>query len=158
MFCLLQQQLSSKNKYHTAEYVFILQCEFSWEFNRLLLKHKYISSLWVKQKIQLQWTFTWSGQLMSLVFINSQMIHRNELWDSIFSSLFIKDGPLYPTLQEAIKEALTLLSSVFGELEQLLLWPPRGYFHVTSLSRNLPKQIGTRPWSILSLSLVLVVQ
>lgn len=52
------------------------------------------------------------------VFIYGQMFHCNELWDSIFSPLFIKDSPVYPILKEALKP----LSLVFGELQHLLLW------------------------------------
>lgn len=42
------------------------------------------------------------------------MIRHNELWGGVFSSPFIKGGPL-------LKEMLMLLSLVFGEQEQLLL-------------------------------------
>lgn len=45
------------------------------------------------------------------------MIRHNELWGGVFSSPFIKGGPVYPLL----KEVLMLLSLVFGEYEQLLL-------------------------------------
>lgn len=72
---------------------------------------------------------------MSFAFMNGWMVHSNELWDSIFSSLFIKDGPVYHLLKKAIKQPLELLSSIFEELEQLLLWLPCRYL-VTSLTEK----------------------
>lgn len=41
---------------------------------------------------------------------------HSELWESIFSSLSVKDGPVYPLLKEAIKEALKRHSLVLTEL------------------------------------------
>lgn len=84
-----------------------------------------------------------------MVRLSIRIAVSNELWDGIFSSLFIKDGPVCPVLKEAIKEALKLLSLVFGELEQLLLWSPRRYFRVCVIySGNLQKQIGMHTWSV----------
>lgn len=53
------------------------------------------------------------------VFMNGQMVRCCELWDGIFFSPFIKDALL--------REALKFLWVVFGELEQLWLWPPCRY-------------------------------
>lgn len=43
---------------------------------------------------------------VSIDFTNGQMVHHNEFWDGIFSSLFINDGSVYPMLTEAIKDSL----------------------------------------------------
>lgn len=60
--------------------------------------------------------------------MNGQMGHLSELWSGVFSSLFLKDGPVYTMLKEPIKEEFTLLPLLFGELVQLLLWPSHRYF------------------------------
>lgn len=69
-------------------------------------------------------------------FTNGQMVHHNEFWDGIFSSLFINDGSVYPMLTEAIKEALKcfLFALNIWRTEQLL--PPCRYSRVTSLSQE----------------------
>ena len=43
---------------------------------------------------------------------------------------------MFPLLKETSEEALKLLSSSFGEFEQLLLWQPLKYFRVSSESKK----------------------
>lgn len=50
-----------------------------------------------------------------MFFMNGRMVRRCELWDGVFSSPFIKDALVYPTLKGALK----LLSLKFGKVEQL---------------------------------------
>ena len=45
---------------------------------------------------------------------------HKELWDSIISSPFIKDGQVYSVLKEVRKEALNHGSLAFREFNQLL--------------------------------------
>lgn len=68
--------------------------------------------------------------IMSMVFMTGGLLRRNELWDGIFSYPFIKDGSVYPML----KEAMMLLSLIFGEFSQLILLPPHRYVWLMSLS------------------------
>lgn len=66
--------------------------------------------------------------------LNHQAGCRYDLWDCIISFLFIKNGPVYPLLNEVIKEELKHLSYIFREFNQLLVQLPHKYFQVTSLS------------------------
>lgn len=51
-----------------------------------------------------------SLSIMMIIAVNSQVGCHCELCNSIYCSPFIKDGPMYPLLKEAIEEALKLLS------------------------------------------------
>lgn len=70
---------------------------------------------------------------MLFFVMNGLMGHLSELWSGVFSSLFLKDGPVYTMVKEPIKDAFILLPLLFGELVQLLLWPSHRYFR-SSLS------------------------
>lgn len=56
---------------------------------------------------------------MLVILMNGKVVSCNELWDDVFPSRFIKEGPVSPLRKEAIKEALKLLSFMFRESEQL---------------------------------------
>lgn len=63
--------------------------------------------------------------------MDSRMACRCELWDGVISSPFLKDASVCPTLKEALK----LLSLVFGDVEPLRSW--------SRLSvRNLPEKVS----------------
>lgn len=88
-----------------------------------------------------------------MALMNGQIIDPNCSQQWIMGRHFLlpfhKGWSSVSCAMEAIKEALKLLSLVFGELEQLLLYPPRRYFRVCVIySGNLQKQIGMHTWSV----------
>lgn len=97
----------------------------------------------MNRKIQLEWTFPWSVSLYLLYWSFLWMeVRCSELWNSIFSSPFIKDAPVFPVLKEATKEALKLLSSVFRELNGSV------YGRQVAISPSHVSQLGTWLWKI----------
>ena len=64
---------------------------------------------------------------------------RKELWDTTINFPFIKEGPVYPMLNEVWKEALKQLSLAIREFEQTLSWLPLRHFQVIHSVRKLPK-------------------
>ena len=61
----------------------------------------------------------------------------SDLWDSIISFPFVKDGSVYPMLKGSRKEALKHLSLTFRKRHQLLSWLPLRYF------QGIPLKLGT---------------
>ena len=73
----------------------------------------------------------------------TQVHHRTvqkllELWDSLTSFPFVKDGPVYPTLKVK-KEILKHLPLAFTEVDQLSSWLPLSV-HFTHFETFLSKK------------------
>lgn len=93
------------------------QLNSKYLFNKQLLKTlKYTRSSWNEKKNVTTNIHTICATLfiMSIVFMNGRMVCCNDLWDTFFFFIFIKDAPVYPMLKEAIKEAPNHLSLVIG--------------------------------------------